>query len=94
MMIAPAEGSLGGGSGEWCEDDIVDENDSDVDRVGKSSREDWGSGVVDEGGSGGVGNPGEEKFDRTYAGDAAPLRMGTLISVSERCCESGCESGT
>ena len=40
MMIAPAEGSLGGGSGEWCEEDIVEENDSDVDRVGKSSKED------------------------------------------------------
>ena len=47
MMIAPADESLEGGSGEWCEDDIVD---SDVDRVGKSSKEDWGSGVVEEGG--------------------------------------------
>ena len=60
MMIAPAVESLGAGSGEWCEDDIVDENDSDVERVGKSSSDDCGSGVVDEGGSGGDGNPGEE----------------------------------
>ena len=47
MMIAPADESLEGGLGEWCEDDIVD---SDVDCVGKSSMEDWGSGVVEEGG--------------------------------------------
>ncbi|KAJ2993360.1 hypothetical protein NUW54_g7738 [Trametes sanguinea] len=50
MIAAPTEGSCAGGSGEWCDEDIVDENDSDVERVGKSSREDCGSGVVDDGG--------------------------------------------
>ena len=43
--------------------------------------------MVEEGGSGGDGNPGGEKFDSPYAGEAAPLRM--FISVSERGCGSG-----
>ena len=50
----------GTGLGVWvcgeCRDEDVEEYESEVDRVGNSSKDDCGSGVTEDGGSGGEGN--------------------------------------